>query len=321
MSARRGPLAILVALAAAAALAACGSTSGDALHSSLSALRATTPPPTASKPDPVKKCNDPTASLRPGGALPAPGHMPTGSYMATIARRGELVAGVDQNTLLLAYLNPINGQLEGFEIDLLRELSRALFGVDRIEFKALTTSQRLGAVQNGTVDVVADAFSVTCWRRTQASFSSVYYDASQRVLVPKTSRARSIRGLRGSRVCATRTSTTISRLGAYHVIPTGVAQRTDCLVALQEGEVDAISSDDAILLGFKAQDPYTKIVGPPIADEPYAMAINKAHPDFVRFVNGVLARMRADGRWEAIYRKWLAPYQGPQSPPRARYSD
>ena len=249
--------------------------------------------------------------------------MATGSYMATIARRGELVAGVDQNTLLLAYLNPINGQLEGFEIDLLRELSRALFGdPDRIEFKALTTSQRLGAVQNGTVDVVADAFSVTCWRRTQASFSSVYYDAAQRVLVPKTSHARSIRGLRGRRVCATRTSTTISRLGAYHVIPTGVAQRTDCLVALQEGEVDAISSDDAILLGFKAQDPYTKIVGPPIADEPYAMAINKAHPDFVRFVNGVLARMRADGRWAAIYRKWFGPYhRGPQPPPRARYSD
>jgi polar amino acid transport system substrate-binding protein len=321
---RHRPLAVLVALVAVAALAGCGSTSGDALHSSLSALRATPPPQTASKPDPIKHCEDRTASLRPSGALPAPGQMPTGSYMATIARRGELVAGVDQNTLLLAYLNPIKGQLEGFEIDMLRELARALFGdPDKIEFKALTTTQRLDAVQDGTVDVVADAFSVTCYRRTRASFSSVYYDAAQRVLVPKNSRARSIRDLEGKRVCATRGSTTIARLAKlpHRVIPYPVAQRTDCLVALQEGEVDAISSDDAILLGYKAQDPNTKIVGPPIADEPYGMAINKAHPEFVRFVNAVLARMRADGRWETIYRRWLRPYQPAQSPPRARYSD
>jgi polar amino acid transport system substrate-binding protein len=321
---RHGPLAVLVALAAGVALAGCGSTSGDALHSSLSALRATPPPQKASKSDPIKHCEDRTASLRPGGALQAPGQMPAGSYMATIRRRGELIAGVDQNTLLLAYLNPIKGQLEGFEIDMLHELARALFGdPDKIEFKALTTTQRLDAVQDGTVDVVADAFSVTCYRRTRASFSSVYYDAAQRVLVPKNSRARSIRDLGGKRVCATRGSTTIARLAQlpYRVIPYPVAQRTDCLVALQEGEVDAISSDDAILLGYKAQDPNTKIVGPPIADEPYGMAISKAHPDFVRFVNAVLARMRADGRWETIHRRWLGPYQPPQSPPRARYSD
>ena len=207
---------------------------------------------------------------------------------------------------------------------MLRELSRAIFGrPDKVDFTALTTAQRIPAVRAGTVDVVADAVSVTCYRRTLASFSSVYYDASQRVLVPKTSHARSIRDLRGKRVCATRGSTTITRLAKVRprVIPYGVAQRTDCLVALQEGEVDAISSDDAILLGYKAQDPHTKIVGPPIADEPYGMAISKRHPDFVRFVNGVLARMRADGRWAAIYRRWFGPYQAPQSPPRARYSD
>jgi polar amino acid transport system substrate-binding protein len=323
MSARRGPLALLV-LVGAVALAGCGSTSGDALHSSLSALRATTPPQKASTPDPNTHCKDRTASLRPSGAPPAPGRLPAGSFMATIARHGKLIAGVDQNTLLFAYRNPFNGQLEGFEIDMLRELARALFGdPNAIEFRALTTAQRIPAVQDGSVDVVADAVSITCYRRTLTDFSSVYYHAVQRVLVPKTSRVGSIRDLGGKRVCATRGSTTIARLTRLPegVIPFPVAQRTDCLVSLQEGEVDAISSDDAILLGLKAQDPYTKIVGPAIADEPYAMAISKAHPDFVRFVNGVLARMRADGRWAAIYRRWLGRYQATPSPPRATYSD
>ena len=316
---------LAVAALGAAALAGCGATSDEALRTSLAALRTPAPAAATTPPLPSRPCSDLTASLRPSGSLPAPGHMPAGSTMAAIARHGTLVAGVDQNTLLLSYRNPINGQLEGFEIDLLREVARAIFGdPDRIEFKAVSTAdQRIRAAQSGRVDVVADAVTITCDRRAQVAFSTVYYHAVQRVLVPKTSHARSIADLAGKRVCATGGTTTIKRLKRLPepVIAFPVAQRTDCLVDLQEGVVDAISSDDAILLGYKAQDPYTKVIGAAIADEPYGMAMSRTHPDLVRFVNGVLARMRADGRWAAIYRRWFGRYQPTPAPPRARYSD
>jgi len=71
------------------------------------------------------------------------------------------------------------------------------------------------------------------------------------------------------------------------------------------GQVDAISTDNAILEGLAAQDPNTKIVGPTFTQEPYGMAISKAHPDFTSFVNGVLTNERADGTWAAIYNRWL----------------
>jgi polar amino acid transport system substrate-binding protein len=314
---------LAVAALAAAVVAGCGSTSGEALHTSLAALQTTTPAPPSSPTPRSRPCGDATASLRPRGALPAPGRMPAGSTMAAIVRRGRLIAGVDQNTLLLSYRNPINGQLEGFEIDLLHEVARALFGdPDRIEFKAVSTAeQRIRAAQDRTVDVVADAVTINCARLARVAFSSVYYHAVQRVLVPKTSPARSIADLAGKRVCATGGSTTIAALSRLpeRVIPYPVPQRTDCLVDLQEGTVEAISSDDAILLGYKAQDPYTKVIGAPIADEPYGMAMSRARLDLVRFVNGVLARMRADGRWAAIYRRWFGRYQSTPAPPRARY--
>jgi polar amino acid transport system substrate-binding protein len=311
-------------LASVVAVAGCGSTSDQALHTSLAALRTTKPAQAGSKPSKTTHCADPTASLRPRGALPAPGAMPSGSYMAAIKRRGHLIAGVDQNTLFLGYRNPANGQLEGFEIDMLRQIARALFGdPKKIDFKALTTDQRTGAVQNGTVDLVADAFTINCDRVKQVAFSSVYYKAGQRVLVPKTSRATSIRDLAHKRVCATKGSTTIKTLAKlpYHLVLHPVAERTHCLVALQQGAVDAISSDDVLLRGLNVQDPYSKVIGGRIADEPYGIAISKAHPDFVRFVNGVLARMRSDGRWTSIYRHWLGRYQKTPSPPRAHYRD
>ena len=101
--------------------------------------------------------------------------------------------------------------------------------------------------------------------------------------------------------------------------PIGMPQAIDCLVALQEGHVPAISTDDSILLGFQAQDPNTKIVGPSLADVPYGMAISKAHPDFVRFVNGFLAEVRANGTWRRLYDRWLGHLGSNPTLPAARY--
>jgi polar amino acid transport system substrate-binding protein len=153
-------------------------------------------------------------------------------------------------------------------------------------------------------------------------FSTVYYDAGQKILVPSDSTVRSVRDLGGKPVCVTKDSTSLQTLEGLRPrpIPYQVDQRTDCLVALQEGKVAAITSDDSILLGFEHQDPDTKIVGPSFAPEPYGMAISKKHPGFVRFVNGVLAKMRADGTWKAIYKRWLAQPAAPiPAPPPAQY--
>jgi polar amino acid transport system substrate-binding protein len=320
---RRVP-ALIAVLVTFVAVAGCGSTSGHALHVALAALGAPGPKPTPAAPStPAPRCSDLTASLRPPATLPAPRAMPAGGFMARIERRGYLIAGVDQNTLLFAYFNPLTQRLEGFEIDLLRQLAQAIFGdPGAIQFKAITTAERIPAVQSGSVDVVADAMTITCQRRTQVDFSSVYYDAAQRLLVPINSPIHGAGDLGGKRVCATIGSTSIATVESLRPRPTPfpVAQRTDCLVALQQGQADAISTDDAILLGFKAQDPYSKIIGPRLADEPYGMAISKTHPEFVRFVNGVLAQMRANGTWRSIYARWLGKYSSTPAPPAARYS-
>src|SRR5262249_5267714 len=272
MTMRRITIAALAGLAGV--VAGCAASSNTALRMSLSAIHTTTTTTaTTTTTTTTPSCADPTASLRPHGGVPTPFQLPAASFVATIRRRGHLIAGVDQNTLLLAYANPLKGQqLEGFEIDLLHQLSMALFGrPDRIAFRALTTDERTTAVQNGSVDIVVDAFTINCERIKKVDFSSVYLQAQQRVLVPSSSKARSMNDLDGKRVCATLGSSSLSTVQLYYpkVIAVGVPQRTDCLVALQRGEVDAITSDDVILDGYHAQDPYTKVIGPPIEPEPY----------------------------------------------------
>ena len=266
---------------------------------------------------------DREASLRPG-PQPSPGAMPAGSTMAAIAERGRLVVGVDQNTYPFGYRNPSSGQLEGFDIDLAREIARSIFGdPDRIDLRVVDASQRQSALQSGQVDLVVRTYSITCDRKRNVEFSTVYYYANQRILAVKGSGIDSAAALSGKRVCAVRGTTSLAALFALNPRPTlfGVATWTDCLVMLQQGQVDAISTDDVVLSGLAAQDPNVEVVGPSLGVEPYGVGIKKESSDLVRFVNGALDEMRDDGTWERLYEARLRSLGPSPGPPTARYAD
>jgi polar amino acid transport system substrate-binding protein len=321
---RRPPYPIaLVLVLVAAGLAGCGTSSDRTLRTTLAALDIPVAKSAPSSVTPEPKCANMTASLRPPATMPAPGAMPRGSFMAAIQHRGYLRAGVNAALLDFGYLNPATGQIEGFEIDLVRELARAIFGnPNAYRLVALTVKQRLPSVQQGTVDVVVDAVTITCSRKKLVDFSTEYYDAQQRVLVPSSSKATDITAFHNQPVCASAGSTPIVVMQALPAPPkpVGMPQAIDCLVALQQGTVRAISTDDSILLGFKAQDPNTKIIGPSLARVPYGMAINQAHPEFVRFVNGFLAQIRANGTWRRLYDRWLGHAGSNPTLPAAQYA-
>jgi polar amino acid transport system substrate-binding protein len=277
-------------------------------------------PKSSSGPD--STCN-PYASLRPG-TLPPAGQLPAGSTMARIRQRGRLIVGVDQNTYLFGFRDPQQGQIVGFDIDLAKQVAKAIFGdPSKVQFKAITSAQRVPAVRDGDVDLVADTMTVTCDRLTQVAFSTVYFDAGQQILVPKDSKVTDISQLGGKKVCAAAGSTSITNIAAdpSHPVPVSVADWTDCLVMLQQDQVAAISTDSSILAGMAAQDPGVKVVGKRFTDEPYGMAIKQSNTDLVRFVNGVLAQLRSDGTWTSIYDKWLGSLGPAPAPPAAQYLD
>jgi polar amino acid transport system substrate-binding protein len=263
-------------------------------------------------------CDPKASSLAPDG----PPQVTPGSFMAKIRARGYLIAGVDQSTYHFGYLNPLDGQIEGFDIDMIRAVATAIFGSPKVEYKAISNAQRIPAIRDGTVDIVAHTMTILCSRLRDVDFSSVYFDAHQRVLVLKNSRATGLASLGGQKVCATAGSDAVDTIASYPASPrlalVTVPESTDCLVLLQQDQVAAICTDDTVLSGLAAQDPFTKVVGPPLNDQPYGLAIAKQHPDFVRFVNAVLARERADGAWAASYRRWIGT-QVP-APPPAQYA-
>ncbi|UOT03243.1 glutamate ABC transporter substrate-binding protein [Rhodococcus opacus] len=279
-----------------------------------------TPPP---EPIPPEAC-DALASLRPG-PHPPPGQMPPGGSLAAIAARGRLIVGTDQNTNLFSFRDPTTGTLQGFDIDVAKEIARDLFGdPSKIEYRLLTSAGRFPALENGEVDIVVKSTTITCERAERVAFSTVYFQASQRLLVHTNSGITGPTELAGKRVCSvfdTTSLATIQRVAPEATI-IAVPDWDDCLVTLQQGQADAVSTDDSILAGLSAQDPNLEITGPPLEPEPYGISVNRNEPDLVRFVNGTLDRLRADGTWTRLYDHWLAPLLGPTpTPPRANYRE
>jgi polar amino acid transport system substrate-binding protein len=311
----------VLALAAVVVLAGCSADSSALPIATTQPDTATLEPaPPAEKTAPPA-C-DPRASLRPGGALPTPGKMPAGTYMETIQKRGRLVLGTSQDTLLFSSRNPFSGQIEGFDVDMGRQIAQAIFGSpDKIQIKVIGYDKRVSSAADGTVDIVADTMTANCERWVDVNFSTVYYEAGQKVLVSKSSAAKSIDDLGGKRVCSVQGSTSFDNIAKVKTKPIAVARTAfgDCLVAFQRNEVEGITTDDTILAGMAAQDPYAKVVGPRFTEEPYAMAMSREHPEFARFVNAVLERNRANGTWTRTYDKWLGDFGPAPTPPKARY--
>ena len=294
---------------------------GSSLNRAVRAtVESTTAPVTATPPACTadQRAEDPTRSVAPRGDLPTANAMPAGSTMAAIHDRGRLVVGVSGDTLLFGARNPLSGAIEGFDIDILKEVAKAIFGADgdnKIEYRVITYAQRLPKletpVESGGVDIVAHTMTINCNRWLRIAFSSNYYDAGQTVLVRKGSGYTGVEDLVAAkaRVCAPSGSTNIDeiRKPIYDGIEVvEVPDVSDCLVSMQQGKADAITGDDTVLAGFAAQDPTTEVVAQKaFTAEPYGLGIPLQHTDVVSFVNGVLEKIRGNGRWKEIYQRWL----------------
>jgi len=317
--------AVLAALALAGTLlAGCGYDATPVPTAESASEEPSVPPPS------TEDCGDPTRSYAPDGTV---AQLREGRGTRDIQQRGRLVVGISADSFLLGSRDPISGDFEGFDIDMVRAVARALFPQtapeqidDQITYRVITASDRIPALETDRVDLVVRNFSITCDRWEQIAFSATYYESGQQVLVIS-DLAEDVDGpedLGGLRVCApdgTTSLTNITDVAPDDAEIVTAANHTDCLVKLQNGEVEAITGDDTVLAGLAAQDPYAVVPTgqESFSREPYGIGVNAGNPDLVRFVNAVLEQSRADGTWEASYNQWLRPELGPATQPQPVY--
>lgn len=237
-----------------------------------------------------------------------------GSTMDAIQKAGKLRVGVKFDVPQFGLLNPASNKPEGFDIDMANEVAKAL-GVTA-EFTEAISNNRIVFLKEDKVDLVFSTMTITDSRRKEIDFSVVYYVAGQSFLTKKSKPLGT--ATTGKKVCSAKGSTSEKNVKAYRPgfsvnLQDGYAQ---CFQLLQNGQVDAVTTDDIILLGFLKQDPAQyQLEGQTFSKEPYGAGIKKGKTDFVDFVNDVIKKMKTDGRWATLYDKWIKPISGRESSP------
>jgi glutamate transport system substrate-binding protein len=228
--------------------------------------------------------------------------------MGQIQEAGKLVVGVKYDVPPFGFENPDSGEVEGFDVDISREVADRL-GVD-LELTEAITDNRIPFLQDERVDMIASTMTITTDRDAEVDFSTPYFIAHGRILVPSDSDIAGVEDLAGNRVCTALGSTYEATLKdqAPDARLELVDSYSECFELIQNGAVDAVSTDDVILTGMIIQDDSLTLVGDELTTEPYGLAFTEGETDMQEFVDGVLNDIFESGRWTEIYDEWVGQY-------------
>jgi glutamate transport system substrate-binding protein len=242
---------------------------------------------------------------------------PEDTTMGRIQAAGEIKIGVKYDVPPFGFKNPQNDEIEGFDVDFGQAIADKL-GVEANFIEAISDN-RIPFLQDGTVDIVLSTMTINAERAQEIGFSEPYYIARGRILVPQDSDIAGIDDLAGKRVCTALGSTYEETLKeqAPEADLRLVDSYSECLELIQNGAVDAVSTDDVILTGMIIQDDSLKLVeGDPLTTEPYGAGIKDGDAQVKEFVDGVLEEYKSGGAWAEAYEKWVGQYTNePQEPP------
>jgi glutamate transport system substrate-binding protein len=240
---------------------------------------------------------------------------PAGSTMAKIQDRGELTIGVKFDVPPFGFENPQTNEVEGFDVDMGKILAEEL-GVEP-RFVEAISDNRIPFLQQGEVDLILSTMTINQERDMEIEFSEPYYIARGRILVPQDSDIKGVEDLAGKRVCTALGSTYEETLReeAPDAELKLVNLYSECLELLQNGAIDAISTDDVILTGMIIQDDTLKMVGDELTTEPYGAGIKEGDKQLQRFVSETLEAAQEDGRWDEAFQKWVGQYTNQEAQP------
>ena len=253
-----------------------------------------------------------------GGSEPAADveKFDAGTPLGDIQEKGELVIGVKYDVPPFGFNNPSSGKVEGFDVDLGQAVADKL-GV-KPKFIEAISDNRIPFLQDGTADLILSTMTINEERVGQIEFSDPYFIAKGRILTKKdNSEITGVDSLAGKNVCTALGSTyeaTLKKQAPDAELKL-VDSYSECLESLQNGSVDAISTDDVILTGMIIQDDSLHLVGDELTQEPYGAGIKKGNTELKEFVDGVFSEYKEDGRYDKTYEKWVGQYTDTEAEP------
>ncbi|MFI5620972.1 glutamate ABC transporter substrate-binding protein [Streptomyces sp. NPDC051567] len=255
-----------------------------------------------------------------------PFQLPSSPTWEKARSRGHLVVGAKEDQPYLGEKDPATGVYSGFDIEIAKMMAASLgFDPATVEFRTIASANRETALQNGQIDYYVGTYTINDNRKKQVGFAGPYYMAGQSLLVRRNEEhIKGPQDLAGKRVCSAAGSTPYQRLQKDFPQAVLVAYDTYsvCVDNLLTYQVDAVSTDDSILLGYAAKVPdELKVVGKPFSKEPYGIGVPRGDNALRFALDDALAAREHNGDWKKAYEATLglSGVPAPQPPAIDRY--
>ena len=193
-----------------------------------------------------------------------------------ITKNGKITVGVKEDQPGLGFKDATTGKRSGFDIDIARWIAASLgYSEDKIEFKPIPSANREQSIVNGDIDYYVGTYSITDKRKAVIDFAGPYFVTGQGLLVRKSEDTiKSEKDLAGKTVCSATGSTPLQNIQANFpdTKTVGLDLYSACVEQLINKQVDAVTTDQAILIGYASQDPEElKVVGEPFTTEKFEL--------------------------------------------------
>lgn len=220
-----------------------------------------------------------------------------GTTMARLSQQGSVKVGTkfDQPNF---GLKGLDGKPQGFDVEVAKIIAGQLgIPADKITWVETPSKTREQAISNGDVDFIVATYTINDTRRQSVSFAGPYYVAGQQIMVKsddsKITGPDSLKSDPSAKVCSVAGSTPAETIKQYLADP-GQLVTFDvydkCVSALDTGQVQAVTTDNVILLGYVGDSGGKyKVVGDTFTQEPYGIGIKKGDVAFCEFIDKALA--------------------------------
>jgi len=205
-----------------------------------------------------------------------------------------------------------NGQVVGFDIDLVGLVAKELGVPQKVIDTPFETIKGGAALNAGKCDVAAAGMSIKPERAKFIDFSIPYFNAAQALMASRESGISSLddvqkRKLKLGALAGTTGEDVVKGKGFD---PRSFDNAQAELDALRTRQVDVIVQDDPVVR-YWLKDTANRdfaLVTELRTDQQYGFAVRKdRNPALLRMINETIERAKRDGTYERIYEKWMGP--------------
>lgn len=223
--------------------------------------------------------------------------LPSGTTMAELAEAGTIRIGTKYDQPGFGLLG-LADEPEGFDVEIGKIIAGALgIAPDHIEWVETPSDVREQVIEDGEVDLVVATYTINDERKQRVTFAGPYYVVGQSLMVAADDDTidgpEDLAENPDAKVCSATGTAPADNIAQYlaskdQLVLFDVYEK--CADALRTGQVDVVTTDNAILAGFVSEsDGEFKLVGDPFTEEPWGIGVTKGDVELCEFINDTLA--------------------------------